>query len=170
MLKPYLEAGKITGTQGIRGEVRVEPWCDSPEALCRLKRLYFDEGAQERRVVSARTQKRMAVLKLEGIDSIEQADQYRGRILYARREDFKLEPGRHFIQDLLGLTVKDADSGKTYGSLTDVLKTGANDVYEVTSPEGKTYLVPAIPLVVKEIRLEEEIRIRPIEGIFDYED
>ena len=73
MLKPYLEAGKITGTQGLRGEIRVDPWCDSAEALCRLKRLYFEEGKQELKVVSARTQKRMAILKLEGVDSIEQA-------------------------------------------------------------------------------------------------
>lgn len=65
MLKPYLEAGKITGTQGLRGEIRVDPWCDSAEALCRLKRLYFEEGKQELKVVSARTQKRMAILKLE---------------------------------------------------------------------------------------------------------
>ena len=70
MLKPYLEAGKITGTQGLRGEIRVDPWCDSAEALCRLKRLYFEEGKQELKVVAARTQKRMAILKLEGVDSI----------------------------------------------------------------------------------------------------
>ena len=100
MLKPYLEAGKITGTQGLRGEIRVDPWCDSAEALCRLKRLYFEEGKQELKVVSARTQKRMAILKLEGVDSIEQADLLRNRVLYASRQDFKLEPGGYFIQDL----------------------------------------------------------------------
>ena len=98
MLKPYLEAGKITGTQGLRGEVRVEPWCDSAETLCQLKKLYFEEGRQELKVVSARTQKRMAILKLEGVDSIEQADLLRNRILYASRTDFKLQPGQHFIE------------------------------------------------------------------------
>ena len=171
MLKPYLEAGKITGTQGLRGEIRVDPWCDSAEALCRLKRLYFEEGKQELKVVSARTQKRMAILKLEGVDSIEQADLLRNRILYASRTDFKLQPGQHFIQDLLGLKAVDADSGRLYGTLTDVLKTGANDVYEITGEAGKTYLLPAIPLVVVEIRIQEElIRIRPMEGIFDHED
>ena len=65
----------------------------------------------------------------------------------------------------------DADSGRLYGTLTDVLKTGANDVYEITGEAGKTYLLPAIPLVVVEIRIQEElIRIRPMEGIFDHED
>ena len=131
MLKPYLEAGKITGTQGLRGEIRVDPWCDSAEALCRLKRLYFEEGKQ----------------------------------------DFKLEPGRYFIQDLLGIKAVDADSGRDYGAVTDVLKTGANDVYEITGDDGKAYLLPAIPMTVIEIRLEEGLmRIRPIEGIFDHED
>ncbi len=103
MLKRYLEAGKITGTQGLRGEIRVDPWCDSAEALCRLKRLYFEEGKQELKVVSARTQKRMAILKLEGVDSIEQADLLRGTGFYTpSRQDFKLEPGRYFIQDFWG--------------------------------------------------------------------
>lgn len=162
---------KITGTQGLRGEIRVDPWCDSAEALCRLKRLYFEEGKQELKVVSARTQKRMAILKLEGVDSIEQADLLRNRVLYASRQDFKLEPGRYFIQDLLGVKAVDADSGRDYGAVTDVLKTGANDVYEITGDDGKAYLLPAIPMTVIEIRLEEGLmRIRPIEGIFDHED
>ena len=171
MLKPYLEAGKITGTQGLRGEIRVDPWCDSAEALCRLKRLYFEEGKQELKVVSARTQKRMAILKLEGVDSIEQADLLRNRVLYASRQDFKLEPGRYFIQDLLGIKAVDADSGRDYGAVTDVLITGAKEVYEITGDDGKAYLLPAIPMTVIEIRLEEGLmRIRPIEGIFDHED
>ena len=70
----YVEVGQIVNTHGVRGELKVQPWCDSAEALCRLKRLYFEEGKQELKVVSARTQKRMAILKLEGVDSIEQAD------------------------------------------------------------------------------------------------
>ncbi len=74
-------------------------------------------------MVSARTQKRMAILKLEGVDSIEQADLLRNRVLYASRQDFKLEPGRYFIQDLLGVKAVDADSGRDYGAVTDVLKT-----------------------------------------------
>ncbi|MFR3202558.1 MAG: ribosome maturation factor RimM [[Clostridium] leptum] len=164
MLKPYLEAGKITGTQGLRGEIRVDPWCDSAEALCRLKRLYFEEGKQELKVVSARTQKRMAILKLEGVDSIEQADLLRNRVLYASRQDFKLEPGRYFIQDLLGVKAVDADSGRDYGAVTDVLKTGANDTRDHRR-RWKGVSVPAIPMTVIEIRLEEGLmRIRPIEG------
>ena len=82
-----------------------------------------------------------------------------------------MEPGRYFIQDLLGVKAVDADSGRDYGAVTDVLKTGANDVYEITGDDGKAYLLPAIPMTVIEIRLEEGLmRIRPIEGIFDHED
>jgi ribosome maturation factor rimM len=72
---------------------------------------------------------------------------------------------------LLGVKAVDADSGRDYGAVTDVLKTGANDVYEITGDDGKAYLLPAIPMTVIEIRLEEGLmRIRPIEGIFDHED
>ena len=113
----------------------------------------------------------LAATEVEGVDSIEQADLLRNRVLYASRQDFKLEPGRYFIQDLLGIKAVDADSGRDYGAVTDVLKTGANDVYEITGDDGKAYLLPAIPMTVIEIRLEEGLmRIRPIEGIFDHED
>ena len=71
----------------------------------------------------------------------------------------------------LSAVLMDADSGRDYGAVTDVLKTGANDVYEITGDDGKAYLLPAIPMTVIEIRLEEGLmRIRPIEGIFDHED
>ena len=83
----------------------------------------------------------------------------------------RLPKGTWFLQDLLGLTVLDVDTGKEYGKLTDILKTGGNDVYQVTSPEGKTYLVPSIPQVVLERDPEGGVvKIRPIKGIFDDED
>lgn len=168
MLKKYLEAGKIVGTQGLRGELRVEPWCDSAAFLCKFKRLYWRNGERQVKVQSARVHKYLALIKLEGVDTIEQADLLRGKILYLNREDCKLEQGRYFVQDLIGLEVSDADTGVVYGKLTDVLKTGANDVYQMTTPEGKEILVPVIPDVVAGVDVEDgKVTIRPMRGLFD---
>ena len=83
-------------------------------------------------------------------------------------EDAPNEEGVYFIQDLIGLEVLDVDTGKSYGKLTDVMQTGANDVYEVKDADGKTVLIPAIPDVVQETDLDGGVmRIRPLEGLFD---
>lgn len=171
MLTQYLEAGKIVGTHGVKGEMRVEPWSDSAESLTAIKYFYLDKGAKKYRVVSARVHKTLLLLTLEGIDTIEQADPLRGKILYLDRSDIKLEEGRYFIQDLIGMDVYDADNFVYYGKLTEVLRTGANDVYQITSESRKDYLIPAIPLVISNVNItESKMLIRPIRGIFEDED
>ena len=169
MKKQYIEAGKIVGTHGLKGEVRIDPWCDSASFLCRFRRL-FDKTGSEMKVVSAKVHKNIAIVHFDGINSIEQADMLRGRIVFIDRNDVRLPKGTHFIQDLIGLRVEDADSGELYGEITDVLKTGANDVYQVTK-DGKDYLVPVIPDVVTEKDVDGGVvKIRPIKGLFDDED
>ena len=169
MKKQYIEAGKIVGTHGLRGEVRIDPWCDSAGFLCRFRRLYLADGS-EKRVVSAKVHKNISILRFDGVTTVEQADALRGKIVYINREDVRLPKGTHFIQDLLSLRVEDADDGTFYGEITDVLKTGAHDVYQV-SREGKDYLIPVIPDVVIEKDIDGGVvRIRPMKGIFDDED
>lgn len=169
MLKQYLEAGKIVGTHGLKGEVRVEPWCDSAAFLCKFKKLYYADGT-EISVVSAKVHKNIAILQFRNITKIEQADLLRGKIIYINRNDVRLPKNTHFIQDIIGIKVYDADSGKLYGDITDVLKTGANDVYQITN-NGKDYLIPVISDVVIETDVENKtMKIRPIKGIFDDED
>ncbi|HHY52500.1 MAG TPA: 16S rRNA processing protein RimM [Clostridiales bacterium] len=168
MVKRYLECGKIVSTHGVRGEVKVQHWCDTPEFLLNFDTLYFEQGKQPVKVEGARVHKGMVLLKLAGIDTLDAAVTLRGRILYIDREDAPEEEGRYFIQDLLGMTVSDADSGVVYGKLTDVIATGANDVYEITTPEGKKLLAPAIPQVVVETDVAGgNLRIRPLKGLFD---
>lgn len=170
MLKEYLEIGRIVGTHGIQGELRVECWCDSPDFVAKFKNLYFDEG-REKLDVKARPHKNIALVKVKGVDSIEQADLLRGKVLYMKRKDVKLEKGVHFVQDLVGLEIRDFDTNEVYGKLTDVLKTGANDVYELKNSDGKAFYLPVIPDVVKEIKPEEGyVLITPMKGIFDDED
>jgi 16S rRNA processing protein RimM len=167
-MKPFLQIGKIVGTQGIHGELRVQPWCDSPAFLCGFSTLYLEDGKTPVQVRSARVHKNLVVLSLEGVDSIEQGDLLRSRILWMRREDARLESGKYFVQDLIGIAVKDADSGVGYGTLTDVFSTGRTDIYEVTGEDKVPHLFPAIAQIVIRTDPEQgEMLIRPIGGIFD---
>ena len=167
----YLETGKIVGTHGIKGELRVEPWCDSPAFLTQFETLYAKNGATVLKVNSARVLKNIVLMQLNGVTTVEQADKLRGTVLYINRNDVTLPEGRYFISDLLGLRVCDADNAEIcYGNITDVLKTGANDIYQVTDDAQKCYLIPVIDDVVIETDLTAGIvRIRPMKGIFDDE-
>lgn len=171
MKKQFLDSGKIVGTHGIKGEVRIDPWCDSPEFLCAFKKLWLDENGTEFIEVKSRPHKNITLAKIKGVDTIEAAEKYRGKVVYINRDDINLAEGVHFVQDLIGLEVKDADKGTVYGKISDVLRTGANDVYEIKDAEGKTYLAPVIDDVVKEINIDGGyILIVPMKGIFDDED
>ncbi len=168
MQKQFLETGKITGTHGLKGEVRVQPWADSPEFLSEFDELYLDKGAQKIEITASRVHKHMLIMKIKGVDCVEDAEKLRNKVLYMNRDDVELEDGAYFIQDLLGLDVIDDDSGKTLGALDDVSETGANDVYHVKTPDGRVVLIPVIPDVVKAIDLEKnEIRIFKMKGLFD---
>ena len=165
--KPYLEAGQIVGTHGVRGEVRVQVWCDSPEQFAGFRHLYWDDAGRQPVSFKARPHKQMALVKLEGVDTVEAAQVLRGRMLYVDRRDIKLPRGSYLVQDLIGLAVVDADTGETYGTLTDVSQTGANAVYHMTTPRGEV-LIPAIPDVIVSIDTKRDIlRLRPMKGLFD---
>lgn len=171
MKKQYLDSGKIVGTHGIKGEVRIEPWCDSPEFLCAFKKLYLDEKGQTFIEVKSRPHKNITLAKIKGVDTIEAAEKLRGKIIYINRDDITLDEGVNFVQDLIGLEVKDAENGTVYGRITDVLRTGANDVYEITDSNNKKYLAPVIDEVVEEINVDGGfVLIHPMKGIFDDED
>lgn len=171
MKKQFLDTGRIVGTHGIKGEVRIEPWSDSPEFLCAFKRLYLDENGTDFIEVKCRPHKNITLAKIKGVETIEEAERYRGKIVYIDRADVRLGEGVHFVQDLIGLEIRDADNGTVYGTLTDVLRTGANDVYEITGNDGKTYLAPVIDEVVTEINVDGGyVLLRPMKGIFDDED
>lgn len=144
-MKQFLETGKITGTHGLKGEVRVQPWADSPEFLTEFDELYLDNGARKIVITSSRVHKGMLIMKIKGVDSIEDADRLRNRILYMNRDDVELEDGAYFIQDLIGLDVIDDDTGERLGTLADVSETGANDVYHVRTGDGRRFSFPSFP-------------------------
>jgi len=162
MKKQFLEAGQIANTHGIQGEVKIVPWCDSPEFLCGFDLLYID--GQPVRLLSSRIHKSNVLATLEGVNDINAAMLLKGKTVCIDRKDAVLPPGRHFISDLIGLTVLDADSGETLGVLEDVLTPPAHHVYVVKGEHS--YMIPAVDEFLVETNLEGGyIRVRPIEGM-----
>lgn len=167
MKKEFLEAGKIVTTHGIRGEVKIMPYCDSPELLCEFDRLFIGKNHEEIGIERSRVFKNMVIAKLEGVDTPEAAEKLRNKILFMHRDDLELDENTYFIQDLVGMEVKDADTDFLYGKISEVMQTGANDVY-VIGGSDREYLVPAIPDVVVSTDIDSNIMlIRPLEGLFD---
>ena len=170
MVKQFLEAGKIVGTHGVRGEMRVEPWCDSAEFLKKVKHLYFDEGRTDAGLTASRVHKSLLLIKLEGVDSATEADLYRGRILYLNRRDVRLPKNRYFIEDLIGLSVEDAKTGAVYGEVKEVFPTGANNVYRIVNKKGEEFLFPAVDAMIEKTDIENgKLFVNPIPGIFNDE-
>ena len=171
MIKQYLETGKIVGTHGIRGMVRVKPWSDSGEFLNNFKRFFLSpDGENELKAVKIQPHGGVVLIALKGIDTVEQAESLRGKTVYICRDDITLPDGRYFIDDLIGCEVFDADSGEKYGVISEVSQTGANDVWHIKSGD-KEYLLPAIDEVIVTVDPENEtLEIRPMKGIFDDED
>ena len=167
-MKKYLEIGKINNTHGVRGEMKLQLWCDGIDYLKQLKRLYLDsDGKNQVKLISAREQKNLAIIKLEGIDSIEKAEELKGKVLYCDREDSVIEDGANYIADLIGCYVVDIDTEEEYGRVVDVVNYGSCDIYDIES-WGKHTLIPAIEDVVKEINTEYQvIKIKRMKGLFD---
>lgn len=167
-LQQFLEIGEAVSTHGIAGELRVQAWCDSPEVFCALKTLYLDAEGKEKVKVKSRPHGRVVLVKVEGLDDATSAATWRGKVFYASRRDLKLEKGRYFICDLIGLPVKDVDTGEVYGTVTDVTNTGASDIYHMEAADGKLVLIPAIPDIIQSVEPEGEgIMIRVMEGLFE---
>ena len=170
-MKKYIETGKIVGTHGIKGMVRVQPWSDSGEFLSGFKTFYLDEkGEKKIEVKSAKPHGNVVLMALKGVDTIEDAERLRSAVIYIDRNDVELPEGRYFIDDLIGCSVYDALSNEVLGELVEVSSTGANDVWHIKK-NGKEYLVPAINEVIVSVNIEEEtLVIKPLKGIFDDED
>lgn len=167
-MEKYLDCALVASTHGVRGGMRLENRCNSPETLSSLKRMFIKEGEEYRELkkISSFIQKSMVVATFEGIDTVEAAAAMRGTVLYAAREDFKLKKGEFFIADMLGLPVFDADSGETVGKLRDVIKPGAQQIY-VVERDGGEFMIPAVPEFILEIDLEKGIKVKVIEGLLD---
>ncbi len=158
------------GAHGVRGDVRVMTYNPESPLLVQGGSLYLetDEGYQEVILTFVRTASRGWVAHLSGIEDREQAKALYQESLYASREQLgPLGQGETYIFDLIGLTVKDAESGTAYGQIRDVLQTGAHDCYEVY--DGKReLLVPVTEEVVRKVDLQKgEVLVILPEGLLD---
>ena len=171
MINKYLQVGKIVTTHGVRGEVKLQPWGNDPDNLCKFKVFYTDKEHKPMKVLRSRNHSGMILLQLEGVDTKEKADTLRGLVLCMDRDDDDLEEGQYYWQDLMGIEVIDVDTGNTYGKICDISETGANLVYHIKFADGSIKLIPAIEDVVIDTNVEENImKIRPLKGLFDDDD
>ncbi|MBQ2265855.1 MAG: 16S rRNA processing protein RimM [Clostridia bacterium] len=169
MKKDFIESGKIVGTHGVRGGLRVQPWCDTPEFLCGFKKLFLKqaEAFNPVKVKSAKPHGNIVIMELDLVDTMEKAEALRNKVLFVERSAFKLEKDQYLICDLIGCDVFDADTNKLLGAVSDVSKTGANDVWHIKNGDNE-YLIPVIDDVVIDVNVDEnKVVIRPLKGIFE---
>jgi 16S rRNA processing protein RimM len=167
-MEELLQVGVITSTHGVRGEVKVFPTTDDAARFKNLKQVILDDGKQQREmeIASVKFFKNMVIVKFKGIDNINDVEKYRrARLLVTRENAVPLAENEYFIADLIGLSAKSED-GEELGTITDVLQTGANDVYVVTTPQKEEILVPAIRDCIKRVDLEnKEMLIHLLPGL-----
>ena len=169
-MEDTLRVGVIASTHGIRGEVKVFPTTDDAKRFEKLKEVLLDTGKELKtmEIQQVRFSKNMVIVKFKGYDTINDIEIYKGKDLLVTREHaVELGPDENFIVDLIGLSVE-TDEGELLGELTDVLITGANDVYEVTRTDGKKVLLPAIKDCVLDVDLEAgRVLVHVLEGLLD---
>lgn len=167
MMEKYLECGKIINTHGVKGALKLESWCDSPEVLCSLEKMYYlkkDEYVMLK-VLKASVHKGCALVYFEGIETMEAAQLMKNRVVYADREDIELGDDRVFVADIIGLEVFDERTGERLGLLSDVIESPASDLFAVKTPKGEV-LVPAVDEFIGHID-ESGVYLLPIPGMFD---
>ena len=158
-MEDLLQVGVITGTHGLKGEVKVFPTTDDEERFLDLEEVLLDAGDEllELKVEYCKFFKKFVFVKFEGLDDINEVEKYkRCPLLVTRDNAVELEEDEYFVADLLGLTIID-DSGVTIGKLENVIETGANDVYEVLTEDGGRILLPAIKECILDVDMEEGI-------------
>ena len=172
-MEDLYQVGSITQTHGIRGEVKVFPLTDDISRFKNMKNLLLDAGKEgyiSLEVENARPQKNLVILKFKGIDNINDIEKYKGHGLYVTKDNrVDLKEDEYFIADLIGCDVYlDSDKDNRFGTISDVMETGANDVYEITLENGKTVLVPAIKDCILDVDIEgRRMEIHLMEGLMD---
>lgn len=169
-MEQTLRVGVISSMHGVRGEVKVFPTTDDAKRFKKLKEVLLDTGKEWKpmEIEHVKFFKNMVIVKFKGFDTINDMEIYKGKDLLVTRENaVELGPDENFIVDLIGLSVV-TDEGELLGKLTDVIQTGANDVYEVKMENGKTVLLPAIKQCILDVDLEEQrMTVHVLDGLLD---
>ena len=164
----FLEIGKIVNTHGIRGDIKIEPWCDSFAVFSALDILYIRAENEYCPFTLAKAEpyKKFALVHFRGIDDADSADKLKNKIVYVHRQQLSIGEDRVLIADIIGLPVIDASNGEEYGVLTDVLDGAAQQLYVVQRPDGSVSYMPAIREFIDHIELGKQILVTPPEGLF----
>ena len=166
MRNEILELGKVVNTHGIRGEIKVQPWCDDPEIFDELEYIYIGDKRYD--ILKSRLHKNCEIIALDGVNNINEAELLRNKVVTIEREMLgELPEGTYYIADLEGLEVKTVD-GQVLGTIDEVIKTGSNDVYVLNNPGKKPILIPVIEQVVKEVNIDDGfVLVELMEGLID---
>ena len=158
-MEEFITIGKIVNTHGVKGEVKIYPLTEDMSRFKKLQSVYIE--GQQRNILGCKLQSKRVIFKIDGVDSIEDANRFRNKYIEVRREDaIRLDDGSYFVSDIIGCSIID-DCGKNYGKVSEVIHTPNNDVYWIK--EGKELLVPALDEIVLNIDIEKsEIIIRPV--------
>lgn len=169
-MEDLLQVGILSSTHGVRGEMKVFPTTDDVKRFKKNKDYILEtpKGNREVKVESVKFFKQFVILKFEGFDSLDEIQPYKGcRLLVERTHAVKCQKDEYFIADLIGLKVE-SDEGEEIGTLTDVLQTGANDVYVVETTEGKEFLFPAIKECVLSVDVKAgKVVVHIMPGLLD---
>ncbi len=166
MKKQYLEIGKIVNTHGVRGDVKVQPWCDSPEFLADFDVLYKKDGSPVQ-VLSAKVHKGCVLMHLEGVDTMDAAQMLKNTVLYMDRDDVELEDGAFFIQDAIGLPAYDERVQRNIGVVKEISEGPAGDLYVIYDKERRqTHYIPGVPAFLKSVDIKGGlVTFHTIEGL-----
>lgn len=169
-MEQLLRVGVISSTHGVRGEVKVYPTTDDVNRFKKLEKVVLDTGREyiDLEISGVKFFKNLVILKFKGIDNINDIEKYKGKDLLVHREDaVALEENENYVADLIDLKVV-TDDGKVLGYLTEVMETGANDVYVVETEDGQELLLPAIRDCILDVDLDEEVMtVHILPGLFD---
>lgn len=171
-MEQLLQVGVISSTHGVRGEVKVFPTTDDANRFKKLKKVILDTGMEKKEleIQGVKFFKQFVILKFKGIDNINDIEKYKGKSLYVTRENaVKLKKDEYFIADLIDMQVV-LEDGTLLGILTDVMKTGANDVYCVDSEKYGEVLLPAISECILDVDVEgRKMTVHLMPGLIDEE-
>ncbi len=165
----YLEAGKIVNTHGLRGEVKLVPWTDSPQTFEEIDYVFIKKKTGDVRLDIERLkyQKNNLIVKFNQISSIEEAEKLKNQTVYIDRDALgELPDGVYYIADIIGLAAVD-ESGNAVGTVVDIFNTGANDIYDIKREGKKNLLLPVIDDVITVDLENERVIVKIPEGLDD---
>jgi len=167
-MEKYLEAGKFINTHGVRGELKMDAWCDSLSDYLHVPAFYLNKDENSAlKIEKIRVFGKFLLVKIEGIDDMDAALRFKNKTVYVDRADLKLAEGAVFLADIIGLDAINDNTGEVFGKISDITDKGSGNLYEISLTNGGKCLVPAVDFFIKKIDLEKGVYINVIEGLCD---